>query len=262
VNLGLQLGIDRVADMLSTLGAVRDIDVLPAMLLGSVSLPPVEVAQVYQTMAAGGFRAPLRTIREVLDASGRPLTRYPLAVQPVVSADAAYLTQWAMRKVVEQGTATWLKQRLPAGLTVAGKTGTTNDMRDSWFAGFSGDRVAVVWVGRDDNKPMGLSGSSGALRVWGDIMASIENQPLNDMPPEEIVMASACGSSMPFSRGHTGTGVSCGPARAPASRDRDAREPVLAQEPAPRREPESEPKPRESAPKRAQSPFLSDFYGN
>jgi len=262
VNLGLQLGVDRVADMLATLGAVRDIDVLPAMLLGSVSLPPIEVAQVYQTMAAGGFRAPLRTIREVLDASGRPLTRYPLAVQPVVSADAAYLTQWAMRKVVEQGTATWLKQRLPADLTVAGKTGTTNDMRDSWFAGFSGDRVAVVWVGRDDNKPMGLSGSSGALRVWGDIMASIENQPLNDMPPEEIVMASACGSSMPFSRGHTGTGVSCGPARAPASRGDGDRDPVLAQEPAPRREPESEPKPREPAAKRAPSPFLSDFYGN
>jgi penicillin-binding protein 1B len=73
--------------MLHDLGAVRDIDAVPAMLLGSVSLPPIEVAQVYQTIAAGGFRAPLRTIREVLDASGRPLNRYPLAVEPVVSAE-------------------------------------------------------------------------------------------------------------------------------------------------------------------------------
>ena len=260
VNLGLQLGLDQVAGTLRTLGAVRDFRAVPAMLLGSVSLPPVEVAQVYQTIAAGGFRAPLRTIREVLDASGRPLTRYPLAVEPVVPPDAAYLTQWAMRKVVEQGTATWLKSRLPADLTVAGKTGTTNDMRDSWFAGFSGDRVAVVWVGRDDNKPMGLSGSSGALRVWGDIMASIDNQPLSDVPPEDVVVASACGSSVPFSRGHVSGGCGGGSGRASASRGGGDADPVLAQEPAASREPE--PKPREPAPKRTHSPFMSDFYGN
>jgi penicillin-binding protein 1B len=232
------------------------------MLLGSVSLPPVEVAQVYQTIAAGGFRAPLRTIREVLDASGRPLTRYPLAVEPVVSADAAYLTQWAMRKVVEQGTATWLKQRLPAGLTVAGKTGTTNDMRDSWFAGFSGDRVAVVWVGRDDNKPMGLSGSTGALRVWGDIMARIDNQPLGTEPPEEVVIASACGGSIPFSRGHVGGG-SCGGggSRRPSRPARDSADPVLAQG-ASATPPKPDPEPSEPAPRRQPSPFMSDFYGN
>jgi penicillin-binding protein 1B len=82
VNLGLALGSIEVADFLHDLGAVRDIDTVPAMLLGSVSLPPIEVAQVYQTIAAGGFRAPLRAIREVLDASGRPLNRYPLASSP------------------------------------------------------------------------------------------------------------------------------------------------------------------------------------
>ncbi|MGB5832921.1 MAG: penicillin-binding protein 1B, partial [Thiohalocapsa sp.] len=208
VNLGLQLGIDRVAGMLRDLGAVRDIDQVPAMLLGSVSLPPIEVAQVYQTIAAGGFRAPLRTIREVLDSSGRPLNRYPLAVQPVVSDDAAYLTQWAMRQVVKQGTATWLNNRLPSSLVVAGKTGTTNDMRDSWFAGFSGDKVVVTWIGRDDNKPTKLSGSTGALRLWGDIMARLEAQPLSEIPPDSVVVASACGrSGIPFSRGHVG---SCG----------------------------------------------------
>jgi len=261
VNLGLQLGVDRVAQTLQRLGAVREFDAVPAMLLGSVSLPPIEVAQVYQTLAAGGFRAPLRTIREVLDASGRPLTRYPLAVEPVVSADAAYLAQWAMRKVVEQGTATWLNSRLPDGLQVAGKTGTTNDMRDSWFAGFSGDRVAVVWVGRDDNKPMGLSGSSGALRVWGDIMANIDNQPLGDVPPEDVVVASACGATVPFSSGHTGVGVSCGGGAPRASGGSDgAPDPVLAQERPPA--PEPDPEPRERRPERTHSPFMSDFYGN
>ena len=269
VNLGLQLGVDQVADFLQQLGAVREIDRVPAMLLGSVSLPPVEVAQVYQTIAAGGFRAPLRAIREVLDASGRPLNRYPLAVESVVSADAAYLVQWAMRRVVTQGTATWLKGRLPSGLTVAGKTGTTNDMRDSWFSGFSADKVMVVWVGRDDNKPMRLSGSTGALRVWGDIMASIDSQPLQDIIPDGVVASGACGGSVPYIDGYGG--AACGGAgggavaqRASSPKSSAPAAPVVAQEEPRSREraERSSPKPREQRPQRQVSPFLSDFYGN
>ena len=268
VNLGLQLGVGEVADFLKQLGAVRDVDKVPAMLLGSVSLPPVEVAQVYQTIAAGGFRAPLRAIREVLDASGRPLNRYPLAVESVVSADAAYLVQWAMRRVVTQGTATWLNGRLPSGLTVAGKTGTTNDMRDSWFAGFSADKVIVAWVGRDDNKPMRLSGATGALRVWGDIMASIDSQPLQDIVPDGVVAAGACGSSVPYIEGYGGSacgGTGDAVAGGGSSRKSSApAAPVVAQErPGPEQRAErSSSKPREERPQRQASPFLSDFYGN
>ena len=259
VNLGLQLGVGEVATMLQRLGAVRPFHQVPAMLLGSVSLPPVELAQVYQTIAAGGFRAPLRAIRDVLDASGRPLNRYPLAVEPVVDSDAAFLTQWAMRQVVEQGTATWLKQRLPESLEVAGKTGTTNEMRDSWFAGFGADRVVVVWVGRDDNQPMGLSGSSGALRVWGDIVAEIELQPLGDAVPEGIAFASVCGRrSVPFDRDHVGAGVSCGGGRS-APAEKPEQEPKLAQGEA--AEPKPEPREKRREP-RETSPFMSDFYGN
>ena len=186
VHLGMDLGLDRVGDMLEALGIQRHQDEVPAMLLGSVSLTPVEVAQVYQTLAAGGFRTPLRGIRAVLDAAGRPLNRYPLAVDAAARAESVYLVTWAMRQVVKQGTATWLNKRLPEGLTVAGKTGTTNGLRDSWFAGFSGDKVAVVWVGRDDNKPTRLTGSSGALRIWGDLMANIENQPLPEFAPDGV----------------------------------------------------------------------------
>jgi penicillin-binding protein 1B len=276
VNLGLALGIDSVAALLRDLGAVRDIDQVPAMLLGSVSLPPVEVAQAYQTIAAGGFRAPLRAIREVLDASGRPLNRYPLAVESVVSADAAYLTQWAMRRVVTEGTATWLKQRLPSSLVVAGKTGTTNDMRDSWFAGFSSDKVVVAWVGRDDNKPMGLSGSTGALRLWGDIMASVDTQPLQDIVPDGIVASGACGrASVPYIEGYGGAcGGRRGPseagdapavaARAGSTKASVPQAPAVAQEsrgPASAAERTSA-KSKEDRPKREVSPFLSDFYGN
>ncbi len=269
VNLGLQLGVDQVAELLQQLGAVREIDRVPAMLLGSVSLPPVEVAQVYQTIAAGGFRAPLRAIREVLDASGRPLNRYPLAVESVVAAEAAYLVQWAMRRVVTQGTATWLNGRLPSGLTVAGKTGTTNDMRDSWFAGFSADKVVVVWVGRDDNKPMRLSGSTGALRLWGDIMAGIDSQPLQDMLPEGVVASGVCGRAVPYIDGYGGSTCSRGPGPAAAAGGSSRKSsapaaPVVAQKRPHSEQPRERPapKPRDERPQRQPSPFLSEFYGN
>jgi penicillin-binding protein 1B len=240
VNLGLELGLEQVGDMLEALGVQRPVHEVPAMLLGSVSLAPVEVAQVYQSLAAGGFRTPLKAIREVLDAAGRPLNRYPLAVEPAADAKSVYLVTWAMRQVVKQGTATWLKKRLPEGLEVAGKTGTTNDLRDSWFAGFSGDKVAVVWVGRDDNEPTKLTGSSGALRIWGDIMAGVDNQPLLDLPPEGIrevrvdlangLLASAgCrrALTLPFDEVGVPTArSSCGVAAAKPSR----REPVAERE--------------------------------
>jgi penicillin-binding protein 1B len=258
VNLGMELGVEEVAGTLRRLGAMRKINPVPAMLLGSVSLAPIELAQVYQSIAAGGFRTPLRAIREVLDASGRPLTRYPLAVEPVARGDAAFLTQWAMRQVVEQGTATWLKQRLPEGLSVAGKTGTTNDLRDSWFAGFSGDKVAVVWVGRDNNQPTGLTGASGALRVWGDLMASIDNQSLSDSPPDGVVMTQGCGGvTVPVSADYPEV-AACPKPRAEAvvaTQDPTpvAADPAAAEEPPPRRAPRAND---------SRNLFLSDFYGD
>ncbi|MEY6432403.1 penicillin-binding protein 1B [Thioalkalicoccus limnaeus] len=211
VNLGLDLGVREVARTLANLGVARSFPVVPAVLLGSVSLTPLEVAQAYHTLANGGFRSPLRAIREVVDAEGRPLNRYPLAVEAVADPQAVYLTTWAMRKVIEQGTARSLSQRLPAGLTMAGKTGTTDGLRDSWFAGFSGDKVAVVWVGRDDNQPAGYTGGSGALVLWGDVMTRIDNEPLPDFAPEGIQLVQVvCGRTMmvPFKQGSTR--MSCG----------------------------------------------------
>jgi penicillin-binding protein 1B len=200
----MSLGVKRVTETLYRLGAQRRITAVPAVMLGAVSLSPLEVAQMYQTIAAGGYRAPLRAIREVMDQSGRPLNRYPLAVEAAVDPRAAYLTTWAMQQVVRQGTAKWLGARLPEGLTMAGKTGTTDDMRDSWFAGFSGDKVAVVWVGRDDYKPMGLAGGTGALRVWGEFMLALPNEPLVEEPPDGVVLG-ACGhSDIPYISGASG----------------------------------------------------------
>ena len=83
-------------------------------------------------------------------------------------------------------TAAGLRRFLPSGLQVAGKTGTTNDLRDSWFAGFSADRVAVAWVGRDDNTTTGLTGAQGALPIWGDLIASLNDMPLRLATPPGV----------------------------------------------------------------------------
>src|SRR5690606_38092495 len=127
-----------------------------------------EVAQVYNTLAGGGFRSPVNAIREVLRPDGSPLQRYPLTVNESVDPRAVYLVNQALLEVTRSGTASAAGRALD--VRVAGKTGTTDDFRDSWFAGFSGDRVAVVWIGRDSNEPAMLTGASGALPVWVRLM--------------------------------------------------------------------------------------------
>lgn len=187
VHLGLELGVSRVIKTLRDLGVRRPIDNYPSLFLGSLSLSPIEVAQMYQTLAAGGYSTPLRTIRDVLDQHGKPLQRYPLEVTKRVDAASVHLLNTALKTVVQSGTAGSLARWVPRSIGVAGKTGTTDGMRDSWFAGFTGDRVAVVWVGRDDNEPTGLSGSTGALQVWGNMMSEVPSTPLELTPPESVV---------------------------------------------------------------------------
>jgi penicillin-binding protein 1B len=269
VNLGLSVGVKKVAETLHQLGVQRKIRVVPSLLLGSVSMSPLEVAQMYQTIAASGYRATLRAIREVVDAHGRPLNRYPLTVEAVVDPKAAYLTSWALRRVVTNGTARWLGEKLPEGMTMAGKTGTTDDMRDSWFAGFSGDKVAVVWVGRDDYQPMGLAGGAGALRVWGDFMLELPNEPLSEFPPDGVVITDACGQSkVPYIGDSAARSGSCGggsgKARRSAKVDAAGTAPDATAEATPEQKPEQEPspapKPKPKPPSRGDNTFMSDFY--
>jgi penicillin-binding protein 1B len=187
-RLGINLGIEHILDKLPKYGIERRPPPFASSLLGAFGLAPVEVAQLYQTFADGGFRTPLRAIRSIVTADGKPLQRYPLNVEPVAAAAPVYLLTAALQGVVREGTAQPLTNWLPADLNVAGKTGTTDDLRDSWFAGYTGDRVAVVWVGRDDNKPTGLTGASGAMTVWGEMMKNIQPEPLVPAVPDEIEM--------------------------------------------------------------------------
>lgn len=186
VRLGLRLGLGQVSEVMQDLGLEAALPANPAMLLGTLELTPLQVTRLYQTLAANGFRTPQRSIRAVLDARGEPLQRYPLQVQQRIDPAAAYLIQAGMRQVVEEGTARSLKQRLAHTATIRGKTGTTNDLRDSWFVGFDSDFLGVVWVGRDDNQPAGLTGSSGALPIWTDVFAHLPRRHATLPPPSGV----------------------------------------------------------------------------
>jgi penicillin-binding protein 1B len=185
-RLGTEIGIERVLATVKRLGIERELKPFAATLLGAVELSPLEVAQMYQTIASAGFRAPLRAIREVTTQDGRPLKPYPLKVEQAFAAEPTYLLTTAMQGVVSDGTAQPLKNWLPPESAVAGKTGTTDEQRDAWFAGFTGNRLAVVWIGYDDNRAANLSGAAAALPLWGELMAALDPEPLAPARPDGI----------------------------------------------------------------------------
>ena len=186
VRLGLDVGLERVRDTIRALGVSRPFATWPAMLLGTIELAPIEVNAMYQSLATGGLRQPLRAIRGITDGHGRPLGRYPEHSTRVADGRAVFLVTHALHGVLSEGTGRRARALLGRGQTLAGKTGTTGGLRDSWFAGYGGDRVAVVWVGRDDNRPVNLSGSSGALEVWARLMRAIGAAPVSDAAPRGV----------------------------------------------------------------------------
>ncbi len=185
-RLGMALGIEPVLQTLRDLGVSRELPAVPSLVLGAGGLAPLDIAAMYQTIAAGGFQLPLRAIRDVVDARGKILQRYPLEYERVTSLQSIHLLHYALREAVREGTGKTVYRYLPQSFQVAGKTGTTNDNRDSWFAGFSGDLMAVNWVGRDDNGETGLTGATGALKIWGHFMARSSRRSLSYRVPENI----------------------------------------------------------------------------
>ncbi|MBD3656050.1 penicillin-binding protein 1B [Marinobacter sp.] len=186
VRVGLDVGIDKVIAVLQDLGVTSPVPEYPSMLLGAVSMSPVTVTQIYQGLATSGFNTPLRTIRQVTDAKGEPLSRYNLKVDQVADPAAVHLVQYAMQETMQEGTGRSAYRFVPGSLTLAGKTGTTDDGRDSWFAGFSGDLLAVTWVGRDDNGPTSLTGASGALPVWARFMSQVPQHGFSPVVPDGV----------------------------------------------------------------------------
>jgi len=187
VNIGMDVGIGRVAKTLRNMGVNRPINLYPSMLLGASPLTPLEVTQMYQTLAGDGFATPLRSIQAVIAADGTRLQNYPYTIRQTVDPAATYLTNKMLQEVMYEGTGRSAYLYIPKEFALVGKTGTTNKLRDSWFAGYSGDYLAVTWVGRDDNKPSGLTGASGALQIWIALMRQISTQPVTLIPPDNVI---------------------------------------------------------------------------
>ncbi|MDR7941690.1 bifunctional glycosyl transferase/transpeptidase [Enterobacter soli] len=187
VNLGMALGLPAITDTWQKLGVPKEqLNPVPAMILGALNLTPIEVAQAFQTIASGGNRAQLSALRSVIAEDGSVLYQSFPQAERAVPAQAAYMTLWTMQQVVQRGTGRQLGAKYP-GLHLAGKTGTTNNNVDTWFAGIDGREVVITWVGRDNNQPTKLYGASGAMSIYQRYLANQSPVPLNLVAPEDVV---------------------------------------------------------------------------
>ena len=179
VRVGMSVRPERLAHLLRQLAGIEAAP-NPALILGSVDQSPYAMAQLYQFLASDGEIQPLFAVRGVLDPEGRLLNRYDKAPPQPDEGDrtAARLVTVALQQAVSSGTGRRLVNDGLGHLTAAGKTGTSNDGRDSWFAGWTSDHLAVVWVGNDQNEQTGLYGATGAMRVWSEMFSRLPSAPL------------------------------------------------------------------------------------
>ena len=185
-RVGDDVGVDAVAEIMEQLGLEREVNRVPSLFIGATQLTPFEVTGMYQSIAANGYRTPLKAIRAVLDSDNLPLKRFQYQLEQGVDADTVHLIQRAMVQVGRDGSARAARRILGNEFIFAGKTGTSNAQRDSWFAGFTGDVLAVVWVGHDDDSPTKYTGASGALPIWTQLIKSASRRPLSSLASDEI----------------------------------------------------------------------------
>ncbi len=188
VNLGMSVGLSKVADTYAALSGQEGTRFYPSSLLGAVSLSPLEVAQMYAPLADHGRYRDVGVLRYLVSAEGEVLAEVNRSYKQVATPQSVYLLNHALHQVTVDGTAKALQRHYPDAV-MAGKTGTSNDTRDAWYAGFDGRDVVVSWVGRDDNGETGLTGSSGALPLYDAFVANRGYQNLDLTPPAGITTA-------------------------------------------------------------------------
>ncbi|HEX7381418.1 MAG TPA: penicillin-binding protein 1B [Nevskiaceae bacterium] len=186
VSLGLQVGVKAVVKTFHDAG-FSDVPDLPSIFLGSIDMSPFQVAQVYSTIAGGGFYTPLQSVTAVMTPDGKLLNHYPIKVRRTLPAGPTFITTWLMENVLRFGTAQWAQSVFPKGTVLAGKTGTTNGLRDSWFSGFGSNLLSVIWVGKDDDGRTDLVGATGALKIWAPLMRDLHVKSLDPSMPTDVV---------------------------------------------------------------------------
>jgi penicillin-binding protein 1B len=195
IRVAHAVGLDRVVQTARDVGFTSRMAPVPALALGSFEVTPLELAATYATLANGGTPVRAHGVRPAGGPGARPAIGGRL---PRVSAEEAYVLTHLLQGVVDHGTGGAVRALGLQG-ALAGKTGTTNETRDAWFAGFSPRLVAVVWVGFDDGAPLELSGASAALPIWTDFMraAAALEEPGEFPVPPSVTFGRACGRLAP-----------------------------------------------------------------
>jgi penicillin-binding protein 1B len=165
VSLGMSLGLENIADTIRRLGVKAELELYPALTLGAVNFSPLQVNQMYQTIANNGRYIPLHSITAIMTADDDLLWKFNVAPEQRADEQATYLLNYALHKVTLEGTAKGVRAKFP-DVNMAGKTGTTDDYRDSWFSGFDKNILVTSWIGKDNNQPVNLSGASGAMQLF------------------------------------------------------------------------------------------------
>jgi penicillin-binding protein 1B len=169
IKVAESTGYDHVASLWRRVGAGTPARPYPSIALGVFEATPIEIAEAYTLFPNGGVIRPLRSISRLISA-GRDIPVLAQAPKTISRKDTTFLVTNMMRSVLNEGTGAGARA---AGfsLDAAGKSGTTNDLRDAWFVGFTPELLTVVWVGMDDNRPVGLSGTQAALPIWTAFMS-------------------------------------------------------------------------------------------
>jgi penicillin-binding protein 1B len=178
VRLAEMVGYDKVRKLAVAAGINRELLATPALALGAYVATPLEIAGAYTIFADRGQYVAPRAILAVNDASGRTLWRSSVETRPVLDPRVSYLMVSLLQSVMDSGTGVGVRSRgftLPA----AGKTGTSHD---GWFAGFTSNLLAVVWVGYDDDRELRLAGAASALPVWAEFMKRATQLPAYQNP--------------------------------------------------------------------------------
>jgi len=173
-RLGMDLGYSVVQETFTKLGIKKKIPKYPSIFVGSFEMTPLEVIQAYQTIASEGFYSPLNSIRTVESSEDVLSLSYPYKVEQRFRPEPIYLLKFVLKQTFISGTARGYSSRVIEKWKTGGKTGTSDDQRDSWFVGYAGNYLMLVWLGFDDNRKSPLTGRTGALQVWKNFMSRLD----------------------------------------------------------------------------------------
>ncbi|MGO9061937.1 MAG: PBP1A family penicillin-binding protein [Candidatus Binataceae bacterium] len=238
-RLAHEVGLHRIREMAKKLG-FGDLPPYPSIVLGGIEVTPMQVAKAYAILANGGLQVPPYAVTAVVDKDGRVIEGHEIKAEQILPPQLAYEMDYMLQQVIQHGTG---HDAIKAGFKrpAAGKTGTTNDAKDAWFAGFTPDLLAVVWVGFDKKEELDLTGAQAALPIWTSFMMAAEaGRPVTDFP---VPPGLEIWKSAPASEEEAKNGEGEGEAPPAPSEDLSAPPPPGAEPPSAPSPPDAEPRP-------------------